>query len=188
MACGRSGYVGATVVEGGRVEGCRVEVAAAVDPHALSNARCPGALVHRILREAGFPSWPDLEAAAWRGTPPLTRRTSPLAGRRWLLIGDAAGYVEPFTGEGIGWAMHSGAMAADLLGDSRDAGSDEILERWARLYQRTLASHQRSCRVISQLLRVKPLRQLAVWSLRRAPSISRPIVRRLDQPLATSVS
>ena len=30
-----------------------------------------------------------------------------------LLAGDAAGFVDPITGEGIGWAIHSGALAAE---------------------------------------------------------------------------
>jgi 2-polyprenyl-6-methoxyphenol hydroxylase-like FAD-dependent oxidoreductase len=53
-----------------------------------------------------------------RATPPLTH-VAPLAGGggRIFRVGDAAGYVEPFTGEGIGWAL-AGArlLAAALLG------------------------------------------------------------------------
>ena len=41
----------------------------------------------------------------WHGTPGLTRRTRPLARDRLFYLGDAAGYVEPFTGEGIAWAL-----------------------------------------------------------------------------------
>lgn len=44
-----------------------------------------------------------------------------------LLAGDAAGLVDPFTGEGIQWALESGELAAQVAGDasmSRDAAVD----------------------------------------------------------------
>jgi flavin-dependent dehydrogenase len=39
-----------------------------------------------------------------------------VAGPRWLLLGDAAGLVDPITREGIYFALASGAWAADALG------------------------------------------------------------------------
>ncbi len=41
-----------------------------------------------------------------------TSRISPVAGPRWLLLGDAAGLVDPLTREGIFYALLSGEMAA----------------------------------------------------------------------------
>ena len=58
-----------------------------------------------VLREARFPAIPALAGAEWRGTPLLTRRESRLAANRLFLLGDAAGYAEPFTGEGMTWAV-----------------------------------------------------------------------------------
>lgn len=51
----------------------------------------------------------------WRTVTPLTR--SPVAaGQEYLLlVGDAARVVEPFTGEGITYALTTGALAADHL-------------------------------------------------------------------------
>ncbi|HYT42279.1 MAG TPA: NAD(P)/FAD-dependent oxidoreductase, partial [Methylomirabilota bacterium] len=43
---------------------------------------------------------------------PLRKRFAPLAKGRSLLVGDAAGLLEPFTGEGIGYAVRSGQLAA----------------------------------------------------------------------------
>jgi flavin-dependent dehydrogenase len=180
MACASEGYVGVTAVEDGYYD-----IAAAVDSRALAATNSPGRLVHHILAEAGFAPTVDLDAVKWQGTPPLTRRTTPLASHRCLLIGDAAGYVEPFTGEGIGWALSSAVLAAALLTGSLEHWTPETAAQWERLYRDALWRHQRSCRVVSQLLRVKPLRRIAMWGLRRAPAISRPIVRRLDRPIAT---
>lgn len=41
--------------------------------------------------------------------------TLDVAGRGWLLVGDAAGLVDPITREGIFFALQSGAFAADAL-------------------------------------------------------------------------
>lgn len=177
MACGAHGYVGVAPVEGGRLD-----VAAAVDPRALAAARSPGSLAASILREAGLPPIIALETAAWRGTPLLTQRTRPLGGHRWLLIGDAAGYVEPFTGQGIGWALQSALSASALIAERLDHWA-ETADDWRRLYGRTILPNHRHCGVMTTLLRSQTLRQFAVRGLRHAPSLARPVVRRLDQPL-----
>jgi menaquinone-9 beta-reductase len=46
---------------------------------------------------------------------PLGSRKSKVSGDRYLLIGDAASLIDPFTGEGIGYAMCSGRLAAEYL-------------------------------------------------------------------------
>ena len=37
---------------------------------------------------------------------------------RVLAVGDAAGFVEPFTGEGMGWALVTGRAAAGMALDA----------------------------------------------------------------------
>jgi geranylgeranyl reductase family protein len=49
---------------------------------------------------------------------PLRKAGSPITKGRALLVGDAAGLVEAFTGEGIYWAVRSGQLAAKVIGDS----------------------------------------------------------------------
>jgi 2-polyprenyl-6-methoxyphenol hydroxylase-like FAD-dependent oxidoreductase len=50
----------------------------------------------------------------WRLVPSLTRRPKRVAEERLFLIGDAAGYVEPITGEGMLWAIMSACAIAPL--------------------------------------------------------------------------
>lgn len=45
---------------------------------------------------------------------PLGTQSRPLSGNRFLLVGDAAGLIDPFTGEGIGNAIRSGRIAAEV--------------------------------------------------------------------------
>ncbi|MCA2969375.1 MAG: NAD(P)/FAD-dependent oxidoreductase [Acidobacteriaceae bacterium] len=54
---------------------------------------------------------PSLDFDSW----PANR----LAGPGWLAAGDAAGLVDPVTGEGIYYAMRSGDLAGQLLADGR---------------------------------------------------------------------
>lgn len=42
-----------------------------------------------------------------------------------LLVGDAAGLVDPITGEGIAWAIHSGRLAAEAASIALSMGSPE---------------------------------------------------------------
>jgi flavin-dependent dehydrogenase len=72
------------------------------------------------------------------GVTPLGHRVSRRSGRAWLLAGDAAGFLDPFTGEGIHRACVSAELAAAavhgrLRGRSRamDAYDREVRRRFA---------------------------------------------------------
>lgn len=71
-------------------------------------------------------------AQSWRSITPLSRRAVMPSREGLLLIGDAARVVEPFTGEGIFYALASGELAARhlLAGDLRGYASAH-----ARLYR-----------------------------------------------------
>ncbi len=81
------------------------------------------ATIGAAVLEAVPPS--DDEAETWRsgdvvdaieGAFPLGHRVARMAGPGWLLIGDAAGFLDPFTGEGIHRALVSARLAAEVLG------------------------------------------------------------------------
>lgn len=46
---------------------------------------------------------------------PLATKKRKLSGDRFLLVGDAASLIDPFTGEGVGNALTSGMIAADTI-------------------------------------------------------------------------
>jgi geranylgeranyl reductase family protein len=57
-----------------------------------------------------------LDGFPMRGHPvPVFRRWEPVMTKRTLLVGDAAGLVDPFTGEGIRFAINSGRLAAESI-------------------------------------------------------------------------
>ncbi len=63
-----------------------------------------------------------------------------MVGDGWALVGDAAGFVDPITGEGIFYALHS----AELLGQSLIAGEAMSYEqRWRKAFEAELTEASR---------------------------------------------
>jgi geranylgeranyl reductase family protein len=60
---------------------------------------------------------------AWRTITPLTRAPIPAGLQSLFLVGDAARVVEPFTGEGIYYALASGDLAAKAIVLQRNGGT-----------------------------------------------------------------
>ena len=149
MAVGRGGYCGIVRLEDGRID-----LAAAVDRGTVSQAGSPAAAVETILRDA-FGGSPRLPAdGVWRATPPLSH-TSQLVlgtGRRIFRVGDAAGYVEPFTGEGIGWALSSGRLVAESLLTA--SSPDEAALRYEHAYAAHFRPRHTRCRRVARSLRI----------------------------------
>ncbi|MFM7479494.1 MAG: NAD(P)/FAD-dependent oxidoreductase, partial [Planctomycetota bacterium] len=89
--------------------------------------------------------------SAWTGTPRLTRRRAAATDGRIIASGDALGYVEPFTGEGIGWALASGIAAAnhaDLVLSGRAS-----VDAWERTARRMSAWSHARCASMALLVR-----------------------------------
>lgn len=62
-----------------------------------------------------------------RGASPIGHRVARAAGPGWMLIGDAAGFIDPFTGEGIYRALRSARAAADALADGDEGAGERYL-------------------------------------------------------------
>ncbi len=67
------------------------------------------------------------------GKLPMAGSVGPKIGPTWLAIGDAAGSVNPFNGEGIDYAYETGRMAAEVLGDALRTGDATALRRYEEL-------------------------------------------------------
>jgi len=59
-------------------------------------------------------------------TIPLSGPSGYIAGRRTMLCGDSAGMVDPFTGEGIAYALRSGQIAAEVASEHLTEGCDIV--------------------------------------------------------------
>jgi flavin-dependent dehydrogenase len=132
------GYVGIAPVAGGRVNvgivlgrTWRTEVA-------RRGARSVAAAI-----VAAIPATEDDPAEWRRGDPtdavegawPLGHRVTRRAGRDWLLVGDAAGFLDPFTGEGLHRGLVSAELAAGAI-RARARGKRDAFAAYERAMQR----------------------------------------------------
>jgi geranylgeranyl reductase family protein len=72
-------------------------------------------------------------APATGGRLPMAGSIEPKVGPNWLVVGDAAGSINPFNGEGIDYAYETARMAADLIDEALASGSALPLQRYPRL-------------------------------------------------------
>jgi geranylgeranyl reductase family protein len=110
----------------------------------------PELLARPLLREIlGRDARPAEPVRAW----PIPTRYEPerLARGRVLFVGDAAGVVDPMTGEGIAQALETGALAAEavLAGGEPDA----VAARYRRTVGRGLGRDLRFASALQSLLR-----------------------------------
>jgi flavin-dependent dehydrogenase len=85
-------------------------------------------------------------------TAPLRPARRAAAEQGALMIGDAAGFLDPFTGDGISMALAGGSLAADSLAQCREEGKD--LDGAARSFERRLGRAVRRSYRLAGLLRV----------------------------------
>ena len=175
MAVGQRGYVGFVELENGELN-----VAAAFEKSLLRTAGSPAAAASQILQESGFGAIPELRVARWRGTIPLSRRTDPLAGERFFVLGDASGYIEPFTGEGMAWALEAGLDVAPLAIRAVDRWDPSLTLAWTTLQKRRIARDQHLCRGVTSLLRRPWLTRVALEMASRMPAVARFMIDRVN--------
>jgi len=176
MACHKHGYVGLV-----RLEDDRLDIAAALDAEAIKGQGGIAKLVAQILNHASLPIPEDLDGATWHGTAKLTQHREHVVTERCFFIGDAAGYVEPFTGEGMAWALASGRAVAPIVLDFlRHDRESDAMRAWTDKHRRLLANRARLCRYVTRMLRYPALVSLAVRLLACAPWLARPVVQSLN--------
>ena len=174
MVVGRAGYVGVTRVELGRLN-----LAAAVSVDSLRSAVGPGELVVQLLSEAGLEVPRGCQQANWVGTPPLTRESARWSARRVFLVGDSTGYVEPFTGEGMSWALAGAVQVSSFAQRAIAAWSDDLAHEWHQTWRRHVRRHQSTCRGLAWLLRRPRLAEITLGGARYAPWVTNWVIDRV---------
>jgi flavin-dependent dehydrogenase len=90
-----------------------------------------------VLRASGLGRLRRSSVSRLLGAGPIPCRPRGVAGARVALVGDAAGYVEPFSGEGISAALESAEALADAVagqspGDWTPATARTYQANWTR--------------------------------------------------------
>jgi geranylgeranyl reductase family protein len=96
-----------------------------------------------------------------------------------LLAGDAAGLVDPITGEGIAWAMRSGQFAGEAAIEALTSGQPKAA---LAAYQRRLSYIHReitAARRIRSMIYAGPVRAYFPRAVERNPSMTRTYLRLL---------
>ena len=168
------GYCGVQPVRGTQGN-ARVNVCALFRPSVAATFeelfRC-----HPLL-ETRSRSW-EAEYPSLSTFPVTFRDPCPVSGHVFN-VGDAAGFVDPFVGDGISLALHGGNLAARSLtpflrGECELEASEQ---RYAQSYRRALQPVYRVSSLFRRLLRIpRPLRVPFLSACERSPRLARYLV------------
>ena len=176
MHVGRGGYVGLV-----RLTPNRIDLAAALDPARCRTLGGPLALVRRILWQCGVAT--PLADVPLHGTGLLTRQRRLLGKDRVLAVGDACGYVEPFTGEGMKWGLASAGAVAALVAEGPDPWCENLPQRWRYMHDAMLKRPMRRCRALTWALRHPQALALGLGAVRVLPALAARASNALNAPL-----
>lgn len=111
-------------------------------------------------------SW-ELSPAAACGAPtggklPMGLAVGPRLGPTTLLVGDAAGSINPFNGEGIAYGYETGRLAASVLGQALAGAGDDVLVDYERRLQASYGLYYQVARDFVRLISRPRLMQASV--------------------------
>ena len=92
------------------------------------------------------------EAKAKSGRIPMGGSVGPKAGPNYLVIGDAAGSVNPFNGDGIDYAYETGRMAASVLHEALVAADPTTLQQYPRLLDDAYGDYFKVARLFARVI------------------------------------
>jgi flavin-dependent dehydrogenase len=144
-----------------------------------------------VRGEAGGPTWDRLlgrfpalserlrgsdgalrPASALRGAGPFATMSRARVAGRVMLVGDAAGYLDPLTGEGVRLGAHGARAAAEAIA----RGQPELYERaWTQHFR----AYARATGGLLTLTRPAWVRRAMIPALRAAPWVMRQALARL---------
>jgi menaquinone-9 beta-reductase len=133
---------------------------------------------HDALRERSL-RWRPLSDPV--STSPLIFR-KPLPERDgFLMAGDAAGFVDPFVGDGISLAIRSGSLAAECLTPffAGEISLQHAVQRYREFYAQRLAPVFRASSTLRRMLVLpRAVRIPLLFLLTKTPSVARYMVRK----------
>ncbi len=177
MSYADGGYVGLVRLEDGTVD-----IAAALDLQFLRRNHTPANAVRWILEDSHFPVPADLDTITWRGTVALTQRRRKVAANRIFVIGDSASYIEPFTGEGIAWALTCATLVAPLAERGALIWHPSLARQWAEVYNKNIRLNQKKTSAIAWLLKHRLLSNVAGSIIVSSPNLAKPLAQLITKP------
>jgi geranylgeranyl reductase family protein len=94
----------------------------------------------------------------------------PLVGANWVVVGDAAGAINPWNGEGISYGYETGRLAAQYVGEALAAGDHSLLHRYPQRLDEDYGLYYKMARIFVKIIGNPPvMRTLAHTGLRSRP-------------------
>jgi geranylgeranyl reductase family protein len=93
-----------------------------------------------------------------RGVGPIGARVRRTSGPGYLLVGDAAGFFDPFTGEGVYKALRGAELAAEVAVEAleRDDLSARSLARYSAIRRKEFGTKELVCRLVQLFVGMPP--------------------------------
>jgi flavin-dependent dehydrogenase len=164
------GYCGVTPAEGDAVNACAMVLSDTA--HTLEDVFALDADLQQRSR-------------GWRQLFP-TVTTSPLYFRKpqteslgMVLAGDSAGFIDPFAGDGISLALHSGTLAAESLAPffAGKRSLQQVHEQYAAVYGKRFVPAFRNARRLRTALSSPAWARPALFAMARLPGVAEMLVR-----------
>lgn len=106
---------------------------------------------HDVARRWRFDPEAPLDDVVRRRTP-LGGSIRPVMGPTFLVAGDAAGMANPFTSHGVGEALLTGRLAAEVLDEALTVGNSTTLQRYPAVLDEALGAYQQVGRLSARFL------------------------------------
>jgi len=173
----RNCYIGVAPVPGGLTNVCLVRESGPADPELAD----PAALLTRTL--AADAMLRDRFADTRLVAPPtvlgpLAVDVQPAAIPGLLLAGDAAGFIDPMTGDGLRFAVHGGELAARAAMRALEHGWQGVHTRLDAERRRAFAGKWRFNRAVRALVASPRGVEAAAFGARLAPGVLRAAIAR----------
>jgi flavin-dependent dehydrogenase len=109
---------------------------------------------------------------------PMGMKQSPVSGDNYLLTGDAASLIDPFTGEGIGNALYSGMLAAQAIEKSlaeKRTDAAFLKENYDRVLYAKIGDELKVSALLQRLCRFPRLLRFIVNKAHKSATLNRAI-------------
>jgi len=127
-------------------------------------------------------------AARWRlhatptqppagGRIPIGASVRPAAGPTYLVVGDAAGVANPFSGAGIEYAVETGVLAGGVLDEAIRTAKAASLQRYPKLIDERYGTYFKVGRLVDRVLGRPSLARWVASSAAARPAFARSLIR-----------
>jgi geranylgeranyl reductase family protein len=170
------GYCGVNPLPGGLANVCIVVDHREMKRATPSRSRLTGFFRQHLASHpllASRMAGAEIVAGPW-ATGPMACRSARAACDGILLVGDAAGFYDPFTGEGIGMALRGAEIAGRVLGSALRQGDvgRRALKEYEALWRRAFRDRLRLDRLLQALLKRPGLTDWVARRLNRDPALA----------------